>query len=268
MLLSQTDFNTANPNVASRTTCCRPIDYRVLFRLMAPPNDGVVQSTIQRLTVPTAAETAAHAIRDAILLGELLPGERLPEQKWAAKFGIGQPTLREALKELEQLGFVEKTKKRGTYVARLTERDYRDILEVRLPLEAIAVRKVAENITYEIEDELRALILQMANCSEISDLVGFHDADVAFHRRIWDLSENRYLRISLEAICFRLFSVVGCSKNRFRAAVQQHFAILDGLSSHDPAKAELAFLEATLGYWNTQYHVNLCLEDLTTVHSR
>src|SRR6058998_1823102 len=80
---------------------------------------------------PSLPEAVAQKLRDAILAGQLKPGERLVEQKLAANLGIGQPTLREALKELEFQGFVRKSPKKGTYVTELTPEDFRQIQEVR-----------------------------------------------------------------------------------------------------------------------------------------
>jgi DNA-binding GntR family transcriptional regulator len=91
------------------------------------------------LNVPTTSEAAAQAIRDAVLTGALKPGERLIEEKLAHSLGIGQPTLREALKELEYQGFVRTSRKRGTYVLSFTQDDLRKILEVRIVLEALAI---------------------------------------------------------------------------------------------------------------------------------
>lgn len=221
----------------------------------------------QRLRVLSAPESAAQVIRDAIIVGDLKSGERLVEQKWASRFGIGQPTLREALKELERQGFVQKTPQRGTYVAHLGEQDYRRILEARIPLEAIAFKRAAQKITADVEEELSSLVMQMGRAGESSDLVAFHETDVAFHRKIWDLAENEYLRICLEAICFRLFvfSVVGRQGNWFRAAVQQHLGYLAGLCSRDAQQAQDAFIHHTLKYWNNHYNVNLTLESVPTL---
>ena len=214
---------------------------------------------IKRLKVPTAPETAAQVIRHAIITGELKSDDRLPEQKWANRFGIGQPTLREALKELEYQGFVEKRGSRGTYVSRLDERDYRAILEVRLPLEAMAFRRAAQRVTPDIESELSAHVMRMAGAGETNDLLTFHQNDIAVHRRIWDLADNKYLRITLEALCFRLFvfSVIGRPRNWFRGAVQQHLEYLEALCSGDPKRAEEGFLNATTRYWDAQYKIGI-----------
>jgi DNA-binding GntR family transcriptional regulator len=216
----------------------------------------------RRLRVLSAPEAAAQAIRDAIIVGEIKTGERLVEQKWAAAFGIGQPTLREALQELEHQGIVRKVPQKGTYVSELSKDDFRLVLEARMPLESIAFKRAAPKVTPEIASELSALVMQMGRAGENYDLVAFHECDVAFHRRVWDLAGNPYLRECLESICLRLFvfSVVGRERNWFRAAVQQHLGFVGGLCSRDPQQAEAAFISQTTHYWSNEYHLDLGTE--------
>src|SRR5713226_6818269 len=102
-----------------------------------------VEEQLSPMRFPSLPEAVAQKLRDAILAGKLKPGERLVEQKLAASFGIGQPTLREALKELEFQGFVRKSPKKGTYVTKLTADDFRKIQEVRMALEVVAIEKAA-----------------------------------------------------------------------------------------------------------------------------
>jgi DNA-binding GntR family transcriptional regulator len=224
-----------------------------------------------RLRIQTAPEAAAQAIRESIISGELRGGDRIIEQKWAARLGIGQPTLREALNELTHQGLLRKLPQRGTYVAQLSPEDYRLIQEVRIPLEAIAVGKAAENLTPEAESELSTLVASMTGTSmTAAEVKNFHDCDVAFHRKIWALAGNDYLRDTLEAISFRLFvfSVVGRWPENSKAfgeriaAVQQHLAILDGLRSRNRQVARQVFIKQTVQYWNTQYELGLSEEEL------
>ena len=219
-----------------------------------------------QLRIQTAPEAAAQALREAIISGELRGGDRIVEQKWAGRLGIGQPTLREALNELVHQGLLRKLQQRGTYVAQLSPEDYRLIQEVRIPLEAIAIGKAAENLTPEAEQELSALVASMTGTSMTPmEVKNFHDCDVAFHRKIWELAGNPYLRDTLEAISFRLFvfSVVDRWVNNQKAfseriaAVQQHLAILEGLRSRDPQTARKIFIRQTIGYWNAQYGLDL-----------
>jgi DNA-binding GntR family transcriptional regulator len=224
-----------------------------------------------QLRIQTAPEAAAQAIRESIISGELRGGDRIIEQKWAARLGIGQPTLREALNELIHQGLLRKLPQRGTYVAQLSPEDYRLIQEVRIPLEAIAVGKAAENLTPEAESELSTLVASMTgNSMTAAEVKNFHDCDVAFHRKIWTLAGNEYLRDTLEAISFRLFvfSVVGRWPENSKAfgeriaAVQQHLAILDGLRSRNRQVARQVFIKQTVQYWNTQYELGLSEEEL------
>jgi len=224
-----------------------------------------------RLSIPTAPEAAAQAIREAVISGELRGGDRIVEQKWAARLGIGQPTLREALHELEHQGLVRKVLKRGTYVAQLGAEEYRLIQEVRIPLEAIAIGKAAENLTPEAEKELTTLVTTMAaaGITEL-DVKKFHDCDVAFHRKIWELAGNKFLSDTLETITFRLFvfSIVGRWPGNPKAvseqiaAVQQHLGILEGLRSRDKQIAREAYIKHTVQYWNQQYNLRISEDEM------
>jgi DNA-binding GntR family transcriptional regulator len=227
-----------------------------------------------RITIPTAPQAAAQAIREAIISGELRGGDRIIEQKWASRLGIGQPTLREALHELEHQGLLRKLQQRGTYVAQLSPEDYRLIQEVRIPLEAIAIGKAAENFTPEADKQLTALVREMASTGMGESTVKrFHDCDVSFHRTIWELAGNKYLKQSLESITFRVFvfSIVDRWPDNPRAvgerlaSVQQHLGVLEGLRSRDPRTARAAFVHQTVQYWNTQYGLDLNEDDLKAV---
>jgi DNA-binding GntR family transcriptional regulator len=229
------------------------------------PNTG-------QLALQTAPQAAAQAIRESIISGELRGGDRIIEQKWAARLGIGQPTLREALHELEHQGLLRKLPQRGTYVTQLSPDDYRLIQEVRIPLEAIAVGKAAENLTPEAEEELTAIVNAMAGKGlDGMDVKNFHDCDVAFHRKIWELAGNEYLRDTLETITFRLFvfSVVGRWPDSPKAiseriaAVQEHLGILEGIRTRDRQLARQAFVKQTVQYWNAQYGLNLSEQELS-----
>ncbi len=154
---------------------------------------------------------------------------------------------------------------RGTYVAQLSAADYRSILEVRIPLESIAIARAAARLTPEAEKELTGYVMEMAGTGPDMELARFHNADVCFHRRIWEIANNDFLKMTLETVTFRLFifSVVGRwpeAPNALAerlAAVQQHLAILDGLRTRNPAVARATFVRQTLNYWNTQYGLDL-----------
>lgn len=225
---------------------------------------------VGHLSIQTAPQAAAQVLREAIISGELKAGDRVLEQQWSSRLGIGQPTLREALRELEHQGLLRKVPQRGTYVAKLSPDDYRRILEVRIPLEAVAVGRAAKRLTPETDKELTNLVMTMAGTGRDVDVKSFHDCDVLFHRKIWELAGNDYLQDLLEMVTFRLFvfSVVGRwpdtpnAVSERIAAVQQHLGILEGIRSCNSQKARQAFVKHTVQYWNMQYGLDLSEEDM------
>src|SRR5439155_13485719 len=188
---------------------------------------------LRRLRSRSIPEEAAQLLRDAIIAGQLKPGERLVEQKLAASLGIGQPTLREALKELEFQGFVRKSPKKGTYVTELTPEDFRQIQEVRMALEEVAIEKAARSMTDEAVRELEKLVSTMRTAAQKFNLATFHKSDLAFHRIVWDLTGNEYLGLALERVAFGLFAFVllqrdPSASNEFIASAEQHAQIVAG----------------------------------------
>src|SRR5438093_10989637 len=90
---------------------------------------------IEAVQVRSLAEAAAQALREAITAGKLNPGDRLLDQKLASQLAIGQPTLREALQELEYQGLVRKTGNKGRpYVTKLSPEDIRPTHQLRMAL--------------------------------------------------------------------------------------------------------------------------------------
>ena len=78
-----------------------------------------------------------RTLRQAILRGELKPGERLMEIRLANQLGVSRTPIREAIRMLELDGLVIMVPRKGAQVAQITEKDLNDVLEVRLGLEEL-----------------------------------------------------------------------------------------------------------------------------------
>ena len=76
-----------------------------------------------------------NTLRQAILKGELAPGERLMEIQLAEKLGVSRTPIREAIRKLELEGLVLMIPRKGAEVAKISEKSLRDVLEVRRSLE-------------------------------------------------------------------------------------------------------------------------------------
>lgn len=134
-----------------------------------------------------------NTLRQAILRGEMEPGERLMEIQLAQKLGVSRTPIREAIRKLELEGLVVMIPRKGAEVAHITEKDMRDVLEVRCTLEELAVTLACKNVTDERISELRAAnkVFEAAIISK--DVVNIVDADVQFHDIIYAMTDNARL---------------------------------------------------------------------------
>jgi len=206
-------------------------------------------------------ESVAEQLREAILSGQVKPGERLIEQKLAVLFGIGQPTVREALKQLEHQGFVTKLPNRATFVTDLSEADMEKMFDVRMVLETLAIERAAPRITPDSMEILRGHLADMEIAAQVMNLSAFQQCDIAFHHAIWDLSGNEYLATALDRIVPALFAFVLLKRHGNRegylASIRQHQEILEGLATGDPIEARQAFRRSTQGYWHLHHKVRI-----------
>ncbi len=131
-----------------------------------------------------------HTLRAAILRGELKPGERLMELQLAAKLGVSRTPIREAIRMLEQEGLAITIPRRGAEVARMTEKDMEDVLQIRSALEELAVRLSCRNMTAEELKELKAAMDAFEEMSESEDIPEIARADVNFHEVLYKAADN------------------------------------------------------------------------------
>jgi DNA-binding GntR family transcriptional regulator len=115
----------------------------------------------------TEYEKVYEAIRNAIIAGQYVPGERLPQRKLAETFDTTTITVREALRYLEQDGLILIEPKWGAMVVEITAEKIYGRYIVREALEGMAARLAAENIT---EEERRELMAMAEECDR--ELVG------------------------------------------------------------------------------------------------
>ncbi len=212
----------------------------------------------ESLPYQSRSKTAANALRKAIVASELKPGERLIELQLATQFRIGQPTIREALKELEYQGLVRRFPNRGTYVINLKAEDFRKIHEIRMCLEPKAFELAARNLTADSAQRLAGIVESMEGAALALDRVGFHNSDIEFHRTVWRLAGNEYIEMALERILFGMFAAVLSRQQQpaFLKAVQQHRDNLKGLLTGKPDKARLCFIKSANEFWKTYCQID------------
>lgn len=134
-----------------------------------------------------------NTLRQAILRGELKPGERLMEIKLANQLGVSRTPIREAIRKLELDGLVLIIPRRGAEVAQITEKSLRDVLEVRRSLEALAVRLACERISPQGILNLKNAEKDFEMVLGNDDITVVAEADVAFHDVIYMATDNQRL---------------------------------------------------------------------------
>lgn len=134
-----------------------------------------------------------NTLRQAILKGELKPGERLMEIALAEKLGVSRTPIREAMRKLELEGLVVMIPRRGAQVANITEKDLNDVLEVRIALENVAIEKACTRMSEEDMGRLWLAAKEFERTMAEGNLVRLAEADVAFHEIIYRASDNKRL---------------------------------------------------------------------------
>ncbi|MDY4694258.1 MAG: GntR family transcriptional regulator [Blautia sp.] len=134
-----------------------------------------------------------NTLRQAILKGELKPGERLMEIALAERLGVSRTPIREAMRKLELEGLVVMIPRRGAQVANITEKDLNDVLEVRIALENVAIEKACKNMSQEDMSRLWLAAKEFEHTTAEGNLVKLAQADVAFHEIIYQASDNKRL---------------------------------------------------------------------------
>lgn len=134
-----------------------------------------------------------NTLRQAILTGELKPGERLMEIHLADKLGVSRTPIREAIRKLELEGLVTMIPRRGAEVAQITEKSMNDVLEVRRALDALCVELACERITEEELVTLKAACDEFEAAIRTGEVKKIAQADVALHDIIVQATGNRRL---------------------------------------------------------------------------
>ena len=132
-------------------------------------------------------------LREAILKGNLAPGERLMEIQLANQLGVSRTPIREAIRKLELEGLVIMIPRRGAEVARITEKDLKDVLEVRTSLEELAISLACERISDVSVEALKEALKNFEAAINGGDVTKIAESDVAFHDIIFAATDTARL---------------------------------------------------------------------------
>ena len=195
------------------------------------------------------------SFKEAIMSGLIQPGDPIVESKVAQQLGAGIPLVREALIELEYQGYVQKVPYKGTTVTKLAHRDVENIFRLRRELESLAIEWAKDNVTATDIEELRGITEKMRERAQALDLDQFYQNDLAFHRKLWEVSGNEYLVECLERIVVPLFAFFLMKDRRPRESylisVVQHEKIVESLPKLSGAKLRVQMRDS-ISDWRTE----------------
>jgi DNA-binding GntR family transcriptional regulator len=179
-------------------------------------------------------DQVVRAVKEAILTGSIPPGASIVEARIAQQVGAGIPLVREALIQLENHGFVQRTPYKGTTVTKLEPADIKQIFRLRVELEGLAIEWARENVTAADIEELRGVIKRMKQAAAELDMDRFYESDLDFHRKIWLMSGNSYLVDALERVTVPLFAFFVMKTRRepesYTESAIMHEKIVDAMS--------------------------------------
>ncbi len=187
-----------------------------------------------------------NTLRQAILRGELEPGERLMEIQLAERLGVSRTPIREAIRKLELEGLVLMIPRKGAEVAKISEKSLKDVLEVRRSLEELAIELTCQRITDEGMAELEEAQKSFASAVHKGDAMAIAEADEHFHELIYRATENSRLvqilsNLREQMYRYRLEYIKDAGKRQI--LIVEHEKILRCIRRHSIAEAKAAVRE-------------------------
>lgn len=182
-----------------------------------------------------------NTLRQAILKGELEPGERLMEIQLAERLGVSRTPIREAIRKLELEGLVIMIPRKGAEVAKITEKDLNDVLEVRCSLEELAVELACKKITKEEIVALKDAMNEFKDALELNDVTLSAEKDVAFHDIIFKATHNdRLIQMlnNLREQMYRYRVEYLKDKNTHSRLMNEHEAIISNIENANVNEAK------------------------------
>lgn len=186
-----------------------------------------------------------NTLRNAILTGELSPGERLMEIKLADKLGVSRTPIREAIRKLELEGLVVNTPRKGAEVANISAADLRDVLEVRRSLEILAINLACQKMTSESLEELYENIQEFKRSIDSKATTDIAYTDVGFHDIIYkSTGNNRLIQIlnNIREQMYRYRLEYIKDRESWNTLVDEHMAIYESIKKRDSEAAVRAIL--------------------------
>jgi DNA-binding GntR family transcriptional regulator len=184
---------------------------------------------------------AVERLRQAILAGDMAPGQRLVEEELAGMLGVTRASLRAALFDLAAEGLVERVPNRGARVRAITLDEAVAITECRMALEGLCAAKAAERVTEPDAARLRQLGEDMERSVWDGELLKYSALNHELHRLVREISGQAVAAGLLERLNGQLVRhqfQLSLRPGRPQSSLPEHLAIIAAVAGRRPAEAE------------------------------
>jgi DNA-binding GntR family transcriptional regulator len=195
---------------------------------------------LQRVSMRSISDRAYETIRDAIMRGQLQPGERLSEESIAEQLGVSKTPVHDALGRLVAEGLVEMTPYVGASVVCLSASDVDEIFDLRDTLEQLAIQQAIEHVDEDLLLELDREVLLFSRPLPQQELPRCFDVDNRLHDAIAQMSGNGRLVRILDMLRNQSHAARYLSSRlpgRPDQSLDEHRAIIAALLAHDVRRA-------------------------------
>lgn len=201
-----------------------------------PTNANPTDRHLPRIVL---SDRVKEYIVEAVLSGELRPGDRIVESSMARELGVSQAPVREAIRDMVLLGFLQSEPYKGTSVRSFTYEELWETYTVRAALESLAARLATALLTDSDAEKLRGILDEMMEAAHQQDRDRLIKLDNRFHETIIEISRNKTLHQLWRTLQFGTWSIVTYRKSSYDPAylAARHEELLDALKSGDPERA-------------------------------
>lgn len=187
------------------------------------------EELVKQVSSPTLQHAVYTQLRELIVTGKLKPGTRLKEQWLSEQLGVSRSPIREAIVQLSRDGLVTMKARNGDFVTDYTPQDVREIYDVRLAIEQMAVRRGMSIATDETVKRLEEAAANGSNALRAQDIPRYAEMDQLFHFELVDAANNQRLSNLMRQMAAQIQAVrafVALDIERVRQADEEHRQII------------------------------------------
>lgn len=189
---------------------------------------------------PTIDEQVYAQLRGAILTGALEPGQEVVVSSMASQLGVSRIPVMHACQRLIGEGFLMANPRRSVVVTPLTEARIREVWDVLLELECLAVRYACDAVTPELVAQLTTLNSAVLGFRRKPGEYKMNQADYDLHAAVWDAAGRPYLAAQIRAVYdhYEPARVLGRGQHDPAQSAAEHAALIEAIGRRDAAAAQ------------------------------